>query len=100
MFARLAYFVTRRWVLVVAIWFIAVAVVRLYAPRWESVTHDGDFAYLPPNVPSAVGEQWMTEAFPRQRGRSQVVVAIARRDAAMTNDDIHVAYDVARRLKS
>ncbi len=100
MFVRLAHFVTRHWMLVVVIWLVAVAAVRIAAPRWDNVTHDGDFAYLPANMPSVVGEQWMTEAFPRQRGRSQVVVAIARRDSAMTNDDLHVAYDVARRLKN
>ena len=42
----------------------------------------------------------MAEAFPRERGRSQVVVAIARPDRPMTGDDIQVAYDVARRLRN
>ena len=78
MFARLAHFVTRHWMLVILLWLFAVIGVRLAAPRWESITHDGDFAYLPAELPSVVGEQWMTEAFPRQRGRSQVVVAIVR----------------------
>ena len=100
MFARLAHLVTRRWLLVVLLWLVAVVGVRVAAPRWESITDDGDFAYLPANMPSVIGEYWMTEAFPRQRGRSQVVVAIARSEAPQTNDDIHVAYDVARRLKN
>ncbi|MFO7902167.1 MAG: MMPL family transporter [Pirellulaceae bacterium] len=100
MFFRLAHLVTHRWMLVVAIWLAAVGIVRVTAPRWENITHDGDFAYLPGDMPSVVGERWMTEAFPRQRGRSQVVVAIARRHAAMTRRDIDVAYDVARRLKN
>ncbi len=100
MFARLAHFVTRHWMLVIVLWLIAVLGVRLAAPRWESITHDGDFAYLPPQMPSVVGEQWMTEAFPWQRGRSQVVIAIARSDEPLTHDDIQVAYDVSRRLKN
>ncbi len=99
MFARLAHFVTRHWMLVIVLWLVAVFGVRLIAPRWESITHDGDFAYLPPQMASVVGEQWMTEAFPWQRGRSQVVIAIARDDEPLTNDDIQVAYDVGRRLK-
>ncbi|MFW6168969.1 MAG: MMPL family transporter [Planctomycetota bacterium] len=100
MFFRLAHLVTHRWMLIVAIWLAAVGVVRVTAPRWDNITHDGDFAYLPADMPSVVGERWMSEAFPRQRGRSQVVVAIAREHAAMTRDDIGVAYDVARRLKN
>ncbi len=99
MFVRLAHFVTRHWLLVVVLWLIAAFGLRLIAPRWENITHDGDFAYLPPQMPSVVGEQWMTEAFPWQRGRSQVVIAIARQDEPLTNDDIQVAYDVGRRLK-
>lgn len=100
MFTRLAQLVTRRWMLVVAVWLTALVGVRAVAPPWKSVTHDGDFAYLPEHMPSVVGEKWMTEAFPRQRGRSQVVIAIARDQSAMTRADIHVAYDVARRLKN
>ncbi len=100
MFVRLADFVTRHWILVVVLWLLAVTSVRLTAPRWESVTHDGDFAYLPAHMPSVTGERWMTEAFPWQRGRSQVVIAIARPDKPLTSDDIQVAYDVGRRLKN
>ena len=100
MFTRLAHFVTRRWMLVVTLWFTVLLGVRAVAPGWQDVVHDGDFAYLPDNMPSVVGEKWMSEAFPRQRGRSQVVVAIARHESAMTREDIHVAYDVARRLKN
>lgn len=100
MVARLAEFVTRRWVWVVLMWLAAVLLVRSVAPRWDSVTHDGDFAYLPSYMPSVQGEQWMSEAFPRQRGRSQIVVAIARPQQPLTNSDLHVAYDVGRRMKN
>ncbi len=100
MFARLAHIVTRHWMLVVVIWLVTVVAVRIAAPPWKQITHDGDFAYLPANMPSVIGEQWMTRAFPHQRGRSQVVVAIARRQSPLTKEDIFVAYDVARRLKN
>ena len=42
----------------------------------------------------------MSEAFPWQRGKSQVVLAIAREDEPMTNDDVQVGYDVVRRMKN
>jgi putative drug exporter of the RND superfamily len=100
MFNRLATFVIRRRMLVVLAWLVAVVGVQLAAPRWQAIIHDGDFAYLPPTLPSVVGERWMSEAFPWQRGKSQVVVAIVRPDAPMTNDDVQVGYDVARRMKN
>lgn len=100
MLARLADYVARNAVVVIVAWIVVVAAVHLAAPPWDRITHDGDFAYLPPHCPSVVGERWMTEAFPRQRGRSQVVVAIVRADGPMTNDDIQVAYDVARRVRN
>ena len=82
MFTRLASFVTRHRMLVVLGWLIAVVGVQSVAPRWEVIIHDGDFAYLPPYLPSVVGEQWMSEAFPRQRGKSQIVLAIVTRTRA------------------
>ncbi len=100
MFSRLASLVTHHPTLIVLGWLVAMVGVRGVAPRWETIIHDGDFAYLPPHMPSVVGEQWMTEAFPWQRGKSQIVVAIARRGAPMTQDDVQVGYDVARRMKN
>ncbi len=71
MFARLAQLVARRWLLVIICWLLAVSLVRWQAPRWDSITHDGDFAYLPSQMPSVVGEQWMTQAYPKQRGAAR-----------------------------
>jgi len=86
--------------LLVLAWLIAVVGVSRIAPRWEAIIHDGDFAYLPADLPSVVGERWMSEAFPWQRGKSQVVVAIVRPDAPMSASDVQVGYDVARRMKN
>ena len=100
MFARFADTVVRHWTLVVLGWFVAVVVTRCVAPPWQDIINDGDFAYLPPGLPSVIGEQWMSEAFPWQRGKSQVVLAVAREDEPMTNDDVQVGYDVVRRMKN
>jgi uncharacterized membrane protein YdfJ with MMPL/SSD domain len=64
MFARLADTVVRHWTLVVLGWLIAVVVTRFVAPSWQDIINDGDFAYLPAGLPSVIGEQWMSEAFP------------------------------------
>jgi RND superfamily putative drug exporter len=100
MYARLAQIVVRYWLLVVLGWLAAVVFVQSTAPSWTQIIHDGDFAYLPAGLPSVVGEQWMSEAFPWQRGRSQIVVAIARAEEPIGNDDIQIGYDVVRRLKN
>ncbi len=49
---------------------------------------------------SVVGERMMSEAFPRHRAKSQIVVAVAREDRRLDNADMHVAYDLARRFKN
>ena len=81
-------------------WLGAVAIIQSAAPSWKQIINDGDFAYLPADLPSVVGERWMSEAFPWQRGRSQVVMAIARSEEPIGSDDIQVGYDILRRLKS
>ena len=57
MFARLGDFVSRRWLLVIAIWAVAIVSVPLATPRWDDVTLDGDLAYLPEDMPSVQGEK-------------------------------------------
>lgn len=100
MFARLAQTVVRHWLLIALGWLGAVAIIQAAAPSWQQIINDGDFAYLPADLPSVVGERWMSEAFPWQRGRSQVVIAIARAEEPIGGDDIQVGYDILRRLKN
>lgn len=100
MFFRIAYVVTRWWRSVIAVWIIAAAGLALLAPSWQSVTLDGDFAYLPAWMPSVVGQRWLENAFPQQHGKSQIVVAIARPHGDWSTADYAVAYDLARRMKN
>ena len=100
MFARLGNLVARHWFVVVLIWIIVVVCVRLAAPRWDDITHDGDFAYLPSNRPSVIGEQLLAEAFPHSHSKSQIVIIAVRDNAPLTTDDIFVANDLARRFRS
>ena len=86
--------------LVVVAWLVAVFGIQSVAPKWELITHDGDFSYLPSYLPSVVGERWMSEAFPHQRGRSQIVLALVREQEPITKDDVQIGYDVARRVKN
>ncbi len=98
MFTFLGKFVARRWLLVILLWTGAVIGLRLVAPRWDDVTHDGDFAYLPARMPSVAGERLMAEAFPQYRAKSQLVIVVAREESSEQPLDRFVAYDVARRM--
>jgi putative drug exporter of the RND superfamily len=100
MFFKIGRFVARRWWLVVFVWLLIVCVLRTTAPPWDSVTYDGDLAYLPSRSPSVQGDALLARAFPQDHAKSQLVVVVSRADGPLTAEDIYVpAYDVARRLK-
>ena len=71
MFARLGHVISKHWLLVIVTWIVILFVANRLAPDWDQVTHDGDFAYLPPEMPSVVGERLTREAFPLQRSKSE-----------------------------
>ena len=76
MFQRLGQFVVRRRLLVIAGWLALVVTLRLVAPPWDTVTRDGDLAYLPPTAASVRGEKLLAQAFPGERQKSQLVVIV------------------------
>lgn len=94
MFARLASFVSRHWVLVLLAWIAIPVGLKLVAPKWDDLTHDGDFAFLPARMTSVRGEKLLGEAFPQLISKSQVVLVAARPNGKLHSED----YDVARRL--
>lgn len=100
MFHRLGRAVARHWFAVILFWIALVVVVRATAPDWDTITHDGDLAYLPPSMPSVAGERLLASAFPDRRAKSQIVLLIARDGHELLADDIYVAVDLARRFKN
>ena len=100
MFSRLGSLVSKYWLVVIVAWIAALIVVRLVAPNWDDITHDGDLAYLPKNMPSVVGEQLLATAFPYDRAKSQIVVVAARDEKKLVAADLYVLYDLARRYKN
>jgi hypothetical protein len=80
MYSHLARLVTRNWPWTIAAWLIAVGVVRFVAPAWDDVTLDGDLAFLPAKPSERfVASVWEREAFPETRGKSQMVLVVARK---------------------
>jgi RND superfamily putative drug exporter len=58
------------------------------APRWDEVTHDGDLAYLPHEMPSVVGAHLLARAFPEQKAKSEIAVVVERADGRLTRADL------------
>src|SRR5688572_24036147 len=100
MFARLGDFISRHWLATIVAWIVVCAVLRWLAPSWNEVAHDGDLAYLPAGMKSVEGERLLSEAFPRTRSKSQVVIVAARQNGDLERDDVLVAYDLARRFRN
>ncbi len=61
--------------------------VHLLAPRWDDVTHDGDFAYLPQGMTSVRGQELQEAAFPEDLAKSEVVFVVARGDGELSDAD-------------
>lgn len=98
MFGRLGTIVSRRYLWVLLFWAVLVLVVRHAAPRWEDVTHDGDFAYLPAEMSSVQGEKLLEAAFPDVLSRSNLVLIVARPRGELQSADYAVADRLAEAL--
>ena len=95
---RLAVLVMRYWYVVLLLWLLAVVAMRLLAPSWDDVAYDGDFEYLPAEMPSVAGGLLLDQAFPEERARSEIILVIARDGRPLTESDDYVALDLQRRL--
>jgi len=87
---RLSRLVSRWWLLILLGWLALVVGVHAVAPRWDDVTHDGDFAYLPERMTSVRGQHILEAAFPDYFSRSQVALVLARRDGPLGEADFDV----------
>lgn len=90
--------VTRHWAWVIGTWLVLAVLLRMFAPAWDEIAADGDLAFLPETVPSAVGQQALESAFPGSQSRSQMVLVFATTQAELGVGDLALAFDVARRL--
>ncbi len=87
------------WLIVIG-WVLIAISFRATAPRWSDVAEDGDFAYLPADVPSAVGQRVRAAAFPHDRSNSQFVVVLARQKQRLARSDLFISFDLLRRCNN
>ena len=95
MFARLADFVARHWLLILLVWVAIPLGVHLVAPDWDKVAQDGDFAFLPSRMTSVRGEELIRRAFPDLEDESDVVLIVARPSGRLEGADYAVAEQLA-----
>ncbi len=95
MFAKFARFISRYWIVVLVAWVVIPAALYRVAPKWDKITHDGDFAYLPPTMTSQRGAELLEKVFPDLASKSNVVLVVARPDAELTDEDKAVALRLA-----
>ena len=102
----------RRWRLCLILWLVAVVwgmgtARGLFTawgypiPKFKDLVEDGEFAYLPPNMPSLTGERLMAKAFPEDLLMSSVVV-VARREAQplVHEDEVFIEEVLRPRLEA
>ena len=78
MFRALGQAVARFWVVLVLFWIVAIVGIKRVAPDWQDVVRDGEFTYLPRDVPSRQGENLFKRAFTRDLLGSSVYVVVRR----------------------
>jgi RND superfamily putative drug exporter len=98
LFQHLGNFVARHWLLVILAWAGLATGLHCLAPAWDSVTNDGDLAYLPEQMTSVRAERLIAEAFPDVTSKSQIVLIASRRDGPLTVDDEQLLGDIAGKL--
>jgi uncharacterized membrane protein YdfJ with MMPL/SSD domain len=99
MYKELGYFVTRWPLLVILAWIAILVGLKWTTPRWDDVTLDGDLAHLPANMASIRGQELLTQAFPDQQAKSDVVLVFARDEEELTGQDLRFALGVAARFE-
>jgi len=96
MFEALGRFVEKRWIGILVVWMCLLVVAAmaqggflraLGIPRFEDVTHDGEFAYLPDWVPSVKAEAEFAKAFSQDLMKSSVVIVVRRESALLQYSD-------------
>ncbi|MBM80243.1 MAG: transporter [Planctomycetaceae bacterium] len=79
MFHLLGKFVARRWPILIIGWIGLLIFIVSIRPQWASVIDHGEFAFLPADSPSLIGEDVYQESWPQPLA-SQIVVVVRRLD--------------------
>jgi RND superfamily putative drug exporter len=101
MFQRLGNRVVRHWRLSLAVWLVLAVCANgiltgwlnklgLFAvqiPGWQDIAEDGEFAFLPKDMPSIQAENLFRKAFPNDHLASSVVIVVRHRSTQIDDND-------------
>jgi RND superfamily putative drug exporter len=89
MFERLGQFVSRQWLPLLVGWILALVVLWVIAPPLKSVIEDGDFKFLPKDMPSVQAEKLFRNAFENDLLKSSIVIVVQRENSpdGLTDED-------------
>jgi len=91
MFRVLGNTVVRYWQIFLTCWVMALVGISYAAPEWSTVVQNGEFAFLPKDSPSLLGEKLFKRAFPDDLLASSIVIVVRREhgDQGLTPEDLN-----------
>ncbi|MCA9086634.1 MAG: MMPL family transporter [Planctomycetaceae bacterium] len=78
LFRTLGHLAARRPSAVIVVWMVVLTACLATAPEWSSVVENGEFAFMPKDSPSVIGDQLFRDTFPDHSVSSSVVLVIER----------------------
>ena len=101
MFKRLGNHVVRYWRLSLAVWLVLAVcangiltgwlnktgILPVQIPGWVDIAEDGEFAFLPKDMPSIKAEDLFRKAFPNDHLASSVVIVVRHRSTQIDDND-------------
>jgi len=88
MFQVLGHLVSKYWPACIVVWIAILTFILCIAPDFKTVTKDGEFKFLPDNLPSREGEALFRKAFSGDLEKSNIII-VARKETekGFTPDD-------------
>ena len=101
MFQRLGNRVVHHWRLSLAVWLVlavlangvltgwlnTLGIFAVNIPGWQDIAEDGEFAFLPKDMPSIRAEELFGKAFPNDHLASSVVIVVRHRSTQIDDND-------------
>ena len=78
--------VVRVWPAILLVWILALVALKVVAPNWQDVIEQGEFAFLPDEMPSLTGERQYEKAW-GEPFASNIVLVVRRERTELNQQD-------------
>ena len=95
MYRLLGNSVVRLWPAILLGWVLALVALKLSAPNWQDVIEEGEFAFLPHEMPSLAGERQYEEAW-GEPFASNIALVVRRERTKLNEQDREFIVDVLK----